>query len=410
MARLIKIDKKLYAVGLNWHMFSDKKQLPQKNDEYADVYCVNNGVKQFGLAFTKRDERFLGISPLVCAINLPKTYLGVFNLIDTEGKEFYYLLAVRQGKILSDTVLETSEEILTELRTIKDITGELTEIIFDTTEKSLEFFNGNLSKKKFFASQHIRPLYKSKKYAAKRKKIAFAVLAGFGLCYALINYLDARNLAELRASSLFSKQRLESKINDIYANKHRYFKMLWKETAYPMDVFTNCQPGLFSLPIAINGWMLEKAVCSQNSLTSYWEHKNQASFLQIPFDGELIKPKEARANHKLPEITLVQKEVEYTSLLSQEESSKLLYQLTQDMGANLNLSFGKSEVKEFKDLKISIVSPWKQGKFEWQSVPSSLLLNSSLFQILNTVPSLSIKEIEYNKGKWSVTGVFYVKS
>lgn len=410
-SKLIKIDKMLYAVGFNWHTYTDKKQIPQKGDEYLDCYTINNNTKQLGFGLSERDERYLGTYPLISVLKLPETYLGIFSLSDINGNEFTYILAIKKGHFISDNVFEKEEDVQVKLTELKEFVGNIQEVIFDTPDKSLTFIKDTITaKKKFFNANTIRPLYSSKKYAKQKRNLILFVLTIVGISYGLMSYLDAKNLAELRASSLFSRQTMENKIKNIYANKHRYFKMVWKDKAFPLDVFYNCQPRLFSLPIVENGWVLDKAICTQNELLSYWEHKSQASFIDTPFGGELVKPKEVQAKHEVPKIEIVQKEIDYKELLNQEESSKLLYQITQNMGANLNLSFGKNEVKEFKDLKISIVSPWKQGKFEWKSVPSSLLLNNSLFVALNKIPSLSIKKIEYSNKQWSIAGEFYVKS
>ena len=409
MAHLIKIDKTMYALGFNWYTYTSKKQLPTKETDTFDVLTWNK--EQFGYALTEKNEKFLSAKSLANLIKINTSYIGVFTLIDIENKEFFWIFATHNGKILGsgDTICKTQEEIEETIKTITDFSPiPINPIYFKTVDESITFIKANITSSKF--SNTIKPLYKSKQKAKQNRNIMLIALVLICASYGVIKYLDIKNIQELKEAALFSKQTTENKIKNIYANTHKYFPMEWKQNYFPLDIYSVCKPALFSLPINVNGWALEKAICTPKEVNSYWKHQNQASFVDLPFNGELTKPKEVFSRHEIANIKNTQNSIEHTALLTQEEVSKLLYQITQNMGSSLSLSFSKSAVKEFEELKISITAPFKKGKFEWKSVPSNLILNSSLFEALNAIPSLVIKQIEYNNGQWSIKGDLYVKA
>lgn len=408
---LIQINKKLYALGFSWHSITGKKQVPQSATEYFDVVTMN-AMKQFGVMKTNKNEQFLNASCLATSIMLPEPFIGTFKLLDTEGKEIYWLFAKDKDTVsgLGDIVCNSKEKLDTALAELKAFSAASIEpIVFDTVNESTAFLVNQLKTKKFLNKSKIYPLYKSKKQS---KQIKIGLTAGFavlGLFFGAMHYSDIQSLKELQEAALFSKQSMENKILEIRNNSHKYFPMEWKKNNYPLDVYHACKPVLFSLPINSNGWKLNKGICTSKEVKSFWKHEKQASFINLPFNGELSSPQEAVAKHEINEIALVQNAVAHTSLLAQEEASKLLYQLTQNMGANLSLSFDKKDVKEFKDLKFSIQAPFARAAFEWKSVPSNLILSDSLFQALNSIPSLSVTAIEYSNEQWGIKGDLYVK-
>lgn len=410
MNRLVLVNKKLYAVGFSWHSISSKKQIPQSCTEYFDVITLN-GKQQFGTALTDKNEQFLNASCLATAIDFPEPFFGVFKLIDViENKEIYWLFAKDKENILGlgDFVCHSQEELQKAIETIKSFKS-FEPIFFDTVDESVDFLSNQLKTKKILNKSKIHPLYSSKKQSRQIKIALVSSFVFIGLVFGIMRYLDIRSLEQLQEAALFSKQSMENKIMDIRKNSQKYFPMDWKKNNYPLDVYNVCKPVLFSLPINQFGWALEKGVCTPKEATSFWKHEKQASFINLPFNGELTKPQEVTAKHEIAEIKLVQSDVLHTQLLHQEEATKLMYQLTQNMGANLTLTFDKKDVKEFKELKFSIQAPFLKAKYEWKSVPSSLILSDSLFQALNSIPSLSIQTIEYNNGQWSVKGDLYVQ-
>lgn len=412
MLKIIEFDKTSFVLGLNWFSFTDKKYIPKKSQEEFDIYCISKNKKQMGLGKASRNDEYLTNS-LAASLKIETTFIGVFKLTDIDGVEFNYLLAVDNGIILADNCYssEETEQLQNVLQSIREL-GTISDeaIFFKTYEESLTFFRQHLLRsRKYFNINQIRPLYVSKKVSNKNLKLAATALLVIGVIYGIFYYLDMKNLAALRADLLFSKQSMEAKINDIYANTHKYFKMAWQDKNFPIDTYNKCKTPMLALPIVVNGWSLDKAICS-NELSSYWKHNPQANYIDLPYDGTLQQnPKEVLAKHPIDDVMLVQKDVDYTKLLTKDDSSKIMYQLTQNMAANLTLSFEKQEVREFKDLKISILAPWTKAKFEWKSIPSSLILNNSLFASLNTIPSLSITRIEYSNEQWSIIGEFYVK-
>lgn len=412
MNRLVLVNKKLYAVGFSWHSIASKKQLPSTSTEYFDVITLN-GKQQFGTALTDKNEQFLNASCLATAMDFPEPFFGVFKLVDAiENKEIYWLFAKDKENILGlgDFVCHSQEELQKTIETIKSFSAKGIEpIFFDTVEESVDFLSKQLKTKKFFNNSKIHPLYRSKKQSKQLKAVIAVSLVFIGLTFGLMRYLDIRSLEQLQEAALFSKQSMENKIADIRKNSQKYFPMNWKKNNYPLDVYNVCKPVLFSLPVNEFGWALEKGVCTPKEATSYWKHEKQASFINLPFNGELTKPQEVTAKHEIAEIKLVQSDVLHTQLLHQEEATKLMYQLTQNMGANLTLTFDKKDIKEFKELKFSIQAPFCKAKYEWKSVPSNLILSDSLFHALNSIPSLSVQAIEYNNGQWSVKGDLYVQ-
>lgn len=410
MNRLVLINKKLYAVGFSWHSISSKKQIPQSSTEYFDVLTLN-GKQQFGTALTNKNEQFLNASCLATAMDFPEPFFGVFKLIDAvENKEIYWLFAKEKENILGlgDFVCHSQEELQNTIETIKKFKS-FEPIFFDTVDESVDFLARQLKIKKFFNKSKIHALYRSKKQSKQIKVVAAVSLVFIGLTFGLMRYLDIKSLEQLQEAALFSKQSMENKIADIRMNSQKYFPMDWKKNNYPLDVYNVCKPVLFSLPVNEFGWALEKGVCTPKEATSYWKHEKQASFINLPFNGELTKPQEVTAKHEIAEISLVQSDVLHTQLLHQDEATKLMYQLTQNMGANLTLIFDKKDVKEFKELKFSIQAPFLKAKYEWKSVPSNLILSDSLFQALNAIPSLSVTAIEYSNEQWGIKGDLYVQ-
>lgn len=409
MNRLVLLNKKLYAVGFLWHSITSKKQIPQVSTEYFDVFTVN-GKQQFGVTLTNKNEHFLNASCLTTAMDFQEPFLGVFKLHDVENKEFYWLFARDKESIFGDFVCFSKEELQKKIDIIKSFSSRGTEpIFFNTADESTAFIKDQLKTRKFLNKSRIYPLYRSKKQSKLIKIILAAGFVSIVFVYGIMRYLDIRSLEQLQEAALFSKQSMENKIADIRNNSQKYFPMDWKKNNYPLDVYRVCKPVLFSLPVNEFGWALEKGICTPKQVTSYWKHEKQASFINLPFQGELTKPQEVVARHEIPEIKLVQDDVLHTTLLSQEEATKLMYQLTQNMGANLTLTFDKKEVKEFKDLKFSIQAPFIKAKYEWKFVPANLIISDSLFQVLNSIPSLSVQTIEYSNGQWSVKGDLYVQ-
>ena len=415
MAKIIEINKTLYTVGITWRLrYKQKKSeiIMNASDDFdAFVFCPN----QVGFLDSKKNEKHLNTLPLANSLKIAESsFIGIFHLQDIYGVAFYSLIIRHEDIIVGggDSVFNSIQEVENKIKSIEDLLKTPIEkrIICETYKESLDFLEQNITKKTFFSSSKIKPLYKSKANNAKFF-IMFIGILSLPIAYMSISsYIEYQEEKSIEDARLLFLQNLEKRKKELQENAENVFKQLWKDKALAVPTFTICQENLFRLPIVADGWLLETASCKNNIILTTWQHQNMANYIDLPFDGVLKTPKEVSARHVSQKQNLPTNQTDFDKLLSKNMITQKLYQITQSIGASIKIAFEEPESKEYKDLKITITSPWQKGRFSFEKIPASLLLNSSLYEEFDRIPSLYITEIKYNNQSkvWSIKGEFYV--
>ncbi len=417
--KLIEINKITYALGIEWRLRYNQKAKDIVKSAPSDFDCYVLSEKQVGYLVTNKNPRYLKSLSLVASLKIPeKSFLGIFMLKDIHGEIFYSLICFHNGYVvgLGDSIFATKEEAESKIPSIQDLLNSKIENIvkFDTLHDSLFFLQDRLPKKTLFPKHQIKALYKSKSSNIKLGVLAVSIVAIPMTYFAVTNFLEYRtqqNIIKERALFLQSK---EEKKLELQNNAENIFPQSWKNQYQPVDSFRICQNAMFELPIVENNWLIHQVVCNGKAVNTTWAWQNQADYINLPFDGNLKGTKEVTSKHVLNKIDIdkAQKiESSHSEFLTKNDITKLLYQLTQDMGTSLKLKFDDVSTRYYEDLELTISAPWRRGKFTLEPVPASLLLNDSLFKHLQSLPSLYITEIKYDHAllAWSIQGEFYVQ-
>lgn len=408
MAKLVKINNNYYSLGFAWELMTGFNIL--ENQTEFDAYVLYKN--QVGLIHTHREQLFLKSLPLITALNLNySSFIGIFTLKDNRGEVFYSLMAIHEDSIIGfgDAIYLSKQEAEEGLLEIEELFTQPFEkkIIIDNYDESIDFIIDHLNNKSFRMKQKVRSLTHRN---GNIKILALTLLLmsiPFGYI-TLSEYFEYKKQKKREEAHIVFLQEKEERRLDLQSNITNIFPQNWLKKPFPYETYRLYAKKLLTLPTIEKGWSLSKVHCRNSTIYSTWKHEIQASYEDLPFNGRLYSPQEVHATHQIESIPLRTIDISYTELLKKEHAEKALYQTIQNIGALIRIGFNPPEVKEDKDLELSMTSPWQQGLFTLSNISNALILDESLFKKLATIPSLYITEIQYQDNTWSIKGEFYV--
>jgi hypothetical protein len=413
--KLIQIHDKHYILGLWWQIPSsglskNKAMLDLARKTAASLaeikeynYVALRTAEQYGLIHYEGElpPKTRSLAAAIRPTTKKEAFLGVFCLDDS-----WWVCGKLFGMVMSDgdAVFNTKEEAQSHIaKMVRPFIGdvELAEITCNTTEESLAFLTPIL-----WAERPLRPLYESSHDERLLKRviiIAFLVLAFLIGVFWIFGEFKDRQLAKL--VRLTSAER-EAKRQDILAHPERYFRKVWLDAPTFVSAGKQCSQVLLTLPTTVNVWMLEEAVCAPGrNLQKSWTHRKGASFVALPAESSLQSPQEAWGEQSLPELPSRPETAERAPLMTREQATAALYELTQNLSCYLELNWEPPEVHMI-DEETTVVAPWQRGTFDISQLPALSLLEMDLYGALSYPGSL-LETLLWKNGDLTLRGYIY---
>ena len=414
--RTIEISGRTYAVGLWWQpspggpakkgaMLKLARETAVDPDFASEDYnYVALRPEQYGLGHHGHalPSKTISLAAALRPLGQEEAFLGVFCLEDS----VWWVSCIIRGLVAADgdAVFKTRDEALAAASGLRRLLGEvrLVEELRESPEAGQAFLTPLLR-----PEAPIRPLHEAGEQERLMRRGLLAVVLGlvFSLgVYWLYGAHQARQEAHQSAREMAAQ---EAQKMELLAHPERLFKKHWLDGPDFIRAGKQCAEALLSLPLSMNVWMLEEAVCRPgSSLQVSWGHRKGASFVVPPPKTGLTTPQQAMEYQTLA--WLPPRSLSEDDLLTKEEVTAVLYELTQNISSLLSLSWDPPEPYRIDD-ETTIYAPWARGKFELSRLPARALLGADLFGALSHPGSVLVSVTQKNNDL-SIKGDIYVSS
>ncbi len=416
--RHITINSRQWAVGLQWFSVKAKDPTPttsmlrreaEKFDNTFDMVAFRQ--RQYGFASSGGVVReWLRVRALAAAVRIPSpSFLGLFCLADGAG-EFWWVFASAESNIvgMGDKVFELredAEEWIQSLRGLRKGFGET--VICETVDESVRWLTPLVSVSPLsWLRSHNGSLQPLRPVPGQRRKLAMAggllvLFLGGGIATKMfLAHQAGRRAVEAARIAMVNK---EQRRRELLLHPENHFARPWL-TAPAVQEFVACGiKSLLAVPIVSAGWALERVVFDGQALVVTWGYRSGADYVHLPPLARLESPQKAVSRSGL---SVPRWQDPPTVLLSREESTRLLYQGTQILGAKLKLVYASPEKKRVEDIEIT--SPWMRGQWELADLPPAMLQDAALPDLFTKIPGLIIEAIALDKNIWIIKGSVYV--
>jgi len=418
--RTIEIDDRTYALGLLWFLPSDSnlsKRAMLKRAQAAATH-ENYESEQFNFVSLRTDQYGLGryddrLPPKTVSLASAfkpqiktEAFLGVFCF----GENLWWVCCQLRNKILAigDIVCDSKEDAFkaaSDLRHYIEKPG-YEEIAKESKEDSLEYLWPYL-----MPDTPLRPLFESSEQERLIIKgalgAALLVVFCFGVSW-ISGIYKTRQEARLTAQMLAQKK---ASRKEYLAHPELHFKKYWLEAPEIIPAGLQCSKAFMSLPVSVNTWMLEESVCSPGgSINITWSHRKGASFVSLPSGSHLTTPQQASEIRTLPKLSNrpSPSPTDPLPLLTKDQVTALLYELSQNVGCYLSLSWDPPEELQVDD-ETTITAPWQRGVFDLSQLSTVILLGPDLFGALS-YPGSVLASLTMKNDELSVRGYIYATS
>lgn len=418
--RMVIINKRPWAVGLDWSSTRMEKlsrprllDMAQKIDPSFDMMAVQRRLYGFGSS-GGRPEDWMKARSLAAFIPLPPSFLGLFALQDVRGEAFWWVIGRQNGQNVGqgDAVYATRREAEQELKSLNELLdNSIAEVvILDDPAHSLSWL-APLLRVGPGAALRRRGRLESLKEAPRhvpssvlRMGLALGLLIGGGLTFNAwqTHQTEQASLESARLAKLDREQRRR----ELLAHPENYFEQTWTQAPPAMDVAVPCMQALLAQPTVANGWLLSEASCTGRAVSVTWAHQRQADYLSLPRNATLKSPQLAVSRMTLTTARKARVGQRYPHILTREGATLHLYQITQQVGARLRLTFQKPEKRSID--KVELSAPWIKGEWTLSAVPGSLL-RDALWSALSAVPGLTLDRVSFKNEAWALQGNIYAK-
>lgn len=421
--RFVVIQSRLWAVGIHWsrvqlHKVSRQKlvQKARKLNTLYDLMVSRHGQYGFGSS-DGNAEQWVNARSLAAYVQLPTTssIIGLFAMQDGFGDPFWWVFAREHGRNigLGDQVFTTQAEAEAEIRSLQELLGETAPdcITCTTHEESLEWLapftrvslvSSLQGKGRLELIDHPRSNYLRNWGIV----LGLCCIIAYGTNFWFDHKADQRALEAAR----ISKTQQETRKNDLLAEPAKHFAQSWLQKPLADNVATVCLDSMRELPLVANGWLLEAVSCQEGrTLQISWKHEGVADYVALPASARLQSTKLATSHLSIGTIKYPPRLFQdHSRLLTQELSTRHLFQLCQMTGTKLRLSFKPPEKRTVD--KVEITAPWVQGTWELSEISGVLLETPTLPQLLAELPGLTLESISVKNDEWAFKGHIYVKS
>lgn len=414
--RRVVINKRRWAVGLQWFMGNAKQTAPDlrraagKLDHSLDMVAYRQ--RQYGFAASGGAVRdWLGVRALAAAVRVTSpSFLGLFCLADENG-EFWWVFAISQSLIvgMGDQVFQKRAEAEEWIQSLKGLLdSDFAETATCATlDESLRWLTPLISTSPFSRLRsrngYLQPLQpmpgQRRKLAVLGGLAAMLLLGGYGIKLFLAHQAGKKAMEATRVAMVNKEQRRQ----ELLAHPERHFPQPWTTAPEMHELVSRGIKALLTLPIAASGWVLERAVFDGEAVIVTWGHKPGADYVHLPLSARIETPQKAISRLPIPK-----RRGQQTSspLLSQEQCTRLLYQGTQLMGARLRLIYNPPEKKRVDN--VEIIAPWARAQWELSDVPAAMLNDAALPELFTHIPGIMLETISMDKNVWTIKGAVYV--
>ncbi len=418
----VKINGKPYAVGLWWQVLKGskkrdqlahiRKQVAEFKDEDFNCYVIRKS--QFGLG--NLTGKIKSYPSLACALidRTHGTWIGRFLLEDSDGKQLWWVCAIKDGKPLADgdAIFTSQHEADRHLEKIRAISKWEHEVLTETVAETEEHFKGLLK-----PAQRLHSLEEKSVPSSVRVIVVLLICAGFYMVYAKY---EAHKLAEFnRKQQQIHAKDAQNRRKQLENSSELFFPKVWQKAPDVAHVAALCVPAMQDLPLYNRGWALLSSTCDTSTvpaqLKTEWKHTAGARFDALPVVFEepaildSITPTKAFSTHDL----YVKRERPMSNLLTKEEAMGKIYQLTSAAQAHISLAWSPIKTHKESDVigaPLVFTSPWRHSKWMLSSIPSAAITDRSLLTSLDKIPGIVIAQITYLHQGWTITGELYVQN
>lgn len=420
--RSVKINGKHYAVGLWWQVLKGtkkrdqldhiRKQVAEFKEEHFNCYAIRKS--QFGLG--NLEGKIKSYPSLACALidRTPDTWLGRFLLEESEGKQLWWVCAVKEGKPLADgdAIFTSLEEADNHLKKFRAISQWETEILTDTVDGAADQFKGLIK-----PAQRLRSIEERRIPTSLKLAILFLLIVSG---YTAYTQYEEQKLAEFKRiqQQMNAKNALDRR-KELEEAPEQFFPRTWEQFPDVAHVATLCLPIMQNIPLYNNGWALQNTTCDLKTipplLKTEWSHTKGARFDALPIlFGDI-----ALLNTKTPTkaISSYALHIEYKrpskELYSTEKAVGVLYQITAAAQAHINVTWSEPKTHKVSDVigkPLFFTSPWRHCKWTLSGIPSAAITGQSLLNSLHDLPGVVINHITYLPQGWTITGELYAKN
>lgn len=419
--RMVIINNRPWAVGLDWSSTRMEKlsrprlrEMAQKIDPAFDMMAVQRRLYGFGSS-GGRPEDWKKARSLAAFIPLPPSFLGLFCLEDIQGETFWWVIGRQNGQNVGqgDAVYVTRREAEQELKSLNELLdNSIAEVVTSNDpEHSLAW---------------LEPLLRVGPGAVLRRRgcleslqeargcvspvvlgvgLALGLLIGTGLAFNAWQKHQAQQMA--LESARLAKLNKEQRRQELLAHPEEYFEQIWTQAPLALDIAGPCMKALLAQPTVANGWLLSEACCAGRAVSVTWAHQSQADFLNLPARAMLKNPQLAVSRLTLAAGWKARTGQKYSAILTREIATRHLYQITQQAGSRLRLTFQKPEKRSIE--KVELSAPWIKGEWTLSAIAGSLLQEDALWSALSAVPGLTLERITFKNEAWTLQGNIYVK-
>ena len=413
--RRVVINKRHWAVGLQWFMGNAKQTAPDlrraagKLDNSLDMVAYRQ--RQYGFAASGGTVRdWLGVRALAAAVRITSpSFLGLFCLADQDG-EFWWVFAMSQSLIvgMGDQVFShraEAEEWIQSLKGLLDSDFAETATC-ESVDESLHWLTPLIRSGPFSRlrsrSGYLQPLQpipgQRRTIIIVGSVVTVAMLGGYGVKLFWDHQAGKRAVEAARVAMINKEQRKM----ELLAHPEAHFVQPWLTAHDTQEVVSRGIKSLLAVPIVSSGWVLEQAVFDGQALVATWAHRPGADYVHLPPLARLEAPQKAVS--RLPiSVRLLQRP--QITLLAREECSRLLYQGTQILGARLKFVYSSPEKKRVDNVEITC--PWMKGQWELSEIPAAMLQDAALPEVFAKIPSLVFETIAFDKNTWIIKGAVY---
>lgn len=422
--RLVTVNGRPWAVGFQWGVFTSAHRISrsgllkraQKMDAAYDMAALRQD--QCGFASSEGSpEKFDKARSLAAFVRLPML-LGLFPLEDVSGDRFWWVFCRRDSMVvgMGDQVFATRDDAESHLKVLRGLLNieDPDIVICSTVEKSLQWLTPLLRVDIMALLRRRGRIIALTVPVSRRKKrmllyvALVAILAG-GLWGTTLWHERETEKAMLESARM-ARLNKDAHRSGLLKRPESHFKQTWVDAPLATDVAESCLSAMFGLPVMSRGWRMTEAACAGKSVAVTWDLQWGANFLELPQGGSLKSSKSAVS--RLPargSATGRRTGQAYPNLLSQEMATRYLYQLTQQYGARLRLTFGVPEKRVVDD--VTITAPWVKADWHLDAVSVAYLKDAKFWRSLARLPGFTLERIVLKKhDSWSLHGNIFARA
>lgn len=409
--KLVQLKGKTYAVDLWWQVraggsASHKIMLTAARETAQELKagfdCVALRSQQYGLGITPGGVRQPSLAAaLRPQVRMGQGFLGIFRL--SEG---WWVCGMSHGAIAAagDRLFEDESAARAHIRQLRDLFGASDEVVYGTTKESEQALLPLLAD-----DARVELLFPDPERWKPWLQIGAVTLALLLIGVGLKQFWDSWVQESAVRSTRQLLQGKEAQRREILADPGRHFKKNWLAAPRVANQSALCLPVLMTVPLALDGWALESALCTPSALSTDWKHRPGAAYTRLPrfmnADARLETPQKAVSRKKLTSIAPRNRDA---SLLSRADITARLYEITRQTGCRLKLGWSAPEKITVEEVEVT--APWVHGTWHFEAVPAAMVLSDNISGLLDAVPGLILTEVRLEfegRPHWKMKGDVY---